>query len=308
VENEQKVTLRDGLISLCVGHLPLAGPEIVIRTDAAPGFASLLNDKVLSQHSVRLEVGREKNINKNPVAERAIQELERELLRHEPRGGPVNHAMLAVATATLNSRVRDGGLSARELWTQRDQYTGEQIPVSDRNIIMRKHKNRHDNHSFSEQSKCPKGKSLPICNIAIGDLVFLNSEGSKLQARDRYLVVDVQRKWIRIRKFVGDQLRSKTYSVLPSDCYKVPADTIRDIDRHASPHDSSSSDGDIETDPVLPEIPSVISSPYCDTEAVGKQHDGGAVGNGSHYNDQDREIPRRSIRVRRPPAYLRDYV
>jgi hypothetical protein len=43
----------------------------VIRTDPAPGFVGLKNYSVLKQHHIALDIGRIKNVNKNPVAEKA---------------------------------------------------------------------------------------------------------------------------------------------------------------------------------------------------------------------------------------------
>ena len=48
-----------------------------------------------------IELGQAKNPNKNPVAERAVQELETELLRQEPLGGAVSPLTLAVATSAF---------------------------------------------------------------------------------------------------------------------------------------------------------------------------------------------------------------
>ena len=55
------------------------GPPAVIRTDPAPGFKALVDDKFLQKHRITLELGCAKNPNKNPVAEKAILELEGEL-------------------------------------------------------------------------------------------------------------------------------------------------------------------------------------------------------------------------------------
>ena len=65
--------------------------------------------------------------NKNHVAEKAIQELEKEFKRAFPEGGPVNTCELSVVTATLNSRFRSRGLSLREIMYQRDSFSGEQL-------------------------------------------------------------------------------------------------------------------------------------------------------------------------------------
>ena len=74
-------------------------PNAVIRVDPAPGFTALKNDVQLKQLHMSLEIGRVKNVNKNPVAEKAISELQNELLRQQPGGGSVSHLELATAVA-----------------------------------------------------------------------------------------------------------------------------------------------------------------------------------------------------------------
>ena len=82
ITDEQKATLRDAILKTCLPIRPLTGPPAVIRTDPAPGFASLNNDEILRQHHIVIEVGRVKNPNKNPVAEKAVLELERRAVNH----------------------------------------------------------------------------------------------------------------------------------------------------------------------------------------------------------------------------------
>ena len=99
----------------------------------------MCNHDSLKHLNVTIEVGRVKNKNKNPVAEKAVRELEEELIRQEPGGKPVSEVGLSLATARLNSRLRLTGLSSRELWTQRNQFTHEQLPLSDYQLILDKH-------------------------------------------------------------------------------------------------------------------------------------------------------------------------
>lgn len=68
--------------------------------------------------------------------------MEQELLRKDPNGNAISPSSLAVATSMLNSRLRSGGLSSTELWTQRDQVTGTKIQISDRDVIMKQIVNR----------------------------------------------------------------------------------------------------------------------------------------------------------------------
>lgn len=75
IENERHDTLRDAIIQLYIGLRSLDGPVAIIRTDAAPGFASLCNDELLNRYRIKVEIGRVKNPNKNPVADKLFANL-----------------------------------------------------------------------------------------------------------------------------------------------------------------------------------------------------------------------------------------
>ena len=263
IENERHDTLRDMLIRLSVELRPLDGPMAVIRTDPAPGFVALVNDEILRQNRLTIEIGRVKNANKNPVAERAIQELELEILKQEPGGGPVTHRTLALTTASLNSRIRSNGLSAREVWTQRDQFTGDQIPLSDQKLILEQESRRKSNHPFSEKSKAPVS-SLPIPTaVEIGDLVYVHTDRDKTCARDRYLVVSKDGEWLNVRKFSGAQLRKTSYRIKDTECFKVPPTVTSDHyneNRHVYDDEDSDEDSSNSVQPP-PEIPLEIATP-----------------------------------------------
>ena len=187
-------------------------------TDSAPGFQALCNDDQLHRHNIAIELGWSKNKNKVPIADKAVLELENELLRQEPGGGPVTRLQLTLATARLNSRIRNHGLSAREVWTQRDQFTHEQILISDPELIHFKHQSRLENHPFSEANR----QRAPTCPANVGDLVYLYCDANKSRARSRYLVTGRDGEWLIIKKFAGTQLRNTAYRVRLSECYKVP--------------------------------------------------------------------------------------
>ena len=101
LKDERQQSLRDALIQLCIQLRPLDGPPAVIRSDPAPGFKALIDDDILHSHRLSIEIGRVKNKNKNPVAERAVQELEDELLKQDPSMGYVSPLALSIATTTL---------------------------------------------------------------------------------------------------------------------------------------------------------------------------------------------------------------
>ena len=223
IANEQSESLRTALLKLCIPIRPIDGPKSVVRVDPAPGFRGLQDDALLESHNIILDLGRAKNQNKNPVTERGVQELEQELLKQEPSGGQVSELLLATATARLNARIRQRGLSAREMLFQRDQFTNDQIPLLDRDMISEQHQAKLKNHEYSEKSKAPNRERCPDEQLTVGDLVYLHNDGSKLKARDRYIVASMDNQWVYLRKFVGKQLRNSSYKVKRSECYKVPA-------------------------------------------------------------------------------------
>ena len=175
-----------------MGLHPLDGPPAVIRVDPAHGVVSLKNINALQYLGISVEVGRIKNTNKNPVAKRAVLELEEELLRQEPCGGPVTEFSLAIVTGRINSRLRSQGLSSRELWTQRNQFFNEQIPINDLQHILAKQKARLPNQPFSEAAKGGYRPQAPNPTLQVGDLVYIKSDGDKSRACDRYIIRDLK--------------------------------------------------------------------------------------------------------------------
>ena len=212
VKSEKKEDLRDGIIILCSTMKSLA-IHITVRIDSGPGLIALVDDPILKSHDISLVLGRTKNKNKNPVAEKSVLEIGNEILKVSPRGGPITNTILALATSACNSRIRRDGLSARELWTQRDQHTGQQLPIEDREIIKSQCESRSNNHSASAKSKY-KGKFSSTENhISVGDLVYIKSERSKLQARDKYTVTSISGETGKIHKFTNSQIRGKIYDM-----------------------------------------------------------------------------------------------
>ena len=121
IPDEKSATLRDNLSTLFVALYSPDGPPA--RVDPAPSFRAFKNDPARLTLGITLEIGRAKNISKNPVAEKAVAEVEEELRRQAPNGEPITQLGLSIAISRLNSRLHRQGLSAYELWTHRDQYS-----------------------------------------------------------------------------------------------------------------------------------------------------------------------------------------
>ena len=314
VTDERRDTIRDSLINLCIGLRPLDGPPAVIRTYPAPGFAALANDAVLAKYRLTIELGRVKNVNKNPVAEKAVRELECELLHQQPTGGTVTQLVLSVATANLNTRIRNKGFSARELWTQRDQFTNEQLPLTDYNLIRQQHALRNANHAHSQLSKSHDGALPKSQHIDVGDIVYLYADRNKTRSRCRYIVVSTDGSWLNISKFIGTQLRATSYRVKRSECYKVVANTPDSTVTYEYEDEIDAPIPDATPEP-LPSIPAQLSYPALPDEAQpvqpAPQHQPLIASDEKTQDSADEQdfpteqLPRRSTRVRKPPDYLR---
>lgn len=72
--------------------------------------------------------------NKNPVAKKAVKELENGLVR--TLGGTVSPVAVSVAATCLNTRLRNRRLSTTQMWTYRDQFSNSQILPVDQKLIL----------------------------------------------------------------------------------------------------------------------------------------------------------------------------
>lgn len=132
IPNQQKDTLRDTIIIL--SSRVRLGSTITIRVDAQSSLKSLAKDDTVVKMGIIIDVGQSKNKNKNSVAAKAIQELREQILKIFPSGGPISPVVLARATNNLNSLIQHSGRSAIELWTSRDQSSGDIIQIDDQQL------------------------------------------------------------------------------------------------------------------------------------------------------------------------------
>ena len=172
ITDERTETLKEGLLLLILQFSSSPGVQKIVRVDAAPGFRSLIDDKMLRNNDITVKLGEEKNENKNAVIDHRVSELHYELKREQPSGGPVSSLTLSKAMSRMNSRIRFNGLSAVEMWLGRDQFSGEQLPINDYLTISSRLEQRKANHRSSEKWKS-RGKSnemFPLINV--GDIVY----------------------------------------------------------------------------------------------------------------------------------------
>lgn len=295
IPNEQKDSLKSAIVETTADLKSASG--CVIRADGAVAFQSLSKDSSLAKHGITIEIGRLKNRNKNPIAEKAIQELELELKKQHPEGGPVSTSQLATVVATLNSRVRTRGLSSKEMLFQRDNMTGEQLNLLDTNLAKEQYNQRSQNHTPSAKSQAPKGKKASRYAVSLGDLVYLKCDGDKHTARDRYIVTSCESEFLIVKKLAGPQFRSKDYKLKYNEIYPVPCASlsqkhnISDTTR-TSAYDTESSDNSTSLEADESELSDTNSLEDDSPDLVPRQL------------PQPSPIPRRSSRIRRPPDWF----
>ena len=168
------------------------------------------------------------------------------MLNVDPSGGPISEVQLHLVVETLNTHIRNRGLSSREILFQRDQHTNNQLNINDINLAEQQSSIREKNHLPSALSKARGNPRAEQQNLIVGNLVFIKGEGSKFQARDRYIIVSIEGSHAIIQK-LGTQFMSRQYKVPLNQLYLAskssPTNQHQDWDRrHTTTTDSSDTD------------------------------------------------------------------
>jgi hypothetical protein len=274
VKDEREESMRSAIIEAASSIRANPQTLVTIRADNAPGLASLKEDFTLQKFNIHLDYGRIHNKNKNPVIEKAIQELGAEMLKFSSDGGPFTSSELAYITNILNSRLRHHGLSAWEIMYQRNQFNGEQIDVCDLKIAEDQSHMRAANQQYSAKSKSRGNAPAQPADVSCGSLVYIKGDGDKTKSRERYMVTKIAGDSCTLQKIAKSQFRSKPYQLKLTEIYPVTSE----LPTNLIPFPDDDSDSDAETASVpntcvgspTVENPAVINN---DTDSV-MLHDG----------------------------------
>ena len=123
IQDQKADTLKNALFMLTLDLIPDSGAEI--RVDGATAFQSLEKESqedssVFSKYNIKIVIGRPLNKNKNPVAENAVQEVQKEILRLKPSSGPITLLDLILVLRNINSRIRHNSLTPKEILFRRN--------------------------------------------------------------------------------------------------------------------------------------------------------------------------------------------
>ena len=140
-------------------------------------------------------------------------ELREHILRLDPTARAITPVSLALAVASVNSTIRQSGLSANKMLMQTNQFTKVQLQLSDHEVIAKKHSLRSTNHNSSENSKATNAKYPDEDSISVDDLVYLNTDRNQSRAKDHFFVVSSDPTWCMIKTLTGNELRQTSYKV-----------------------------------------------------------------------------------------------
>ena len=217
IPNQTADTLRNALLSLVIDLIPESGTNI--RVDGATAFQSLereasVNGSLLNKLKIKITVGRMLNKNKNPTAENAIKEVEKEILRLKPNPGPISDIDLYLVIKNINSRIRVHGLSPKEVLFRRNMLTNSAVDVDDKIVKDELLKSRNNSREHNKKFKLKSHKASPSQSFNVEDLVHIRNGHDKNNPREVYVVEKLStengRQELFIRKFQS-KLRPKLY-------------------------------------------------------------------------------------------------
>ena len=236
-------TLRKFLLSLVLEILPDAGTTI--RVDGATAFQTLENESknpgsLLSQLKISIQVGRLINKNKNPVAENAVKEVLKEILRLKGANCTITQTDLDLVMRNINNRITFNGLSPKEIMFKRDMVSNEDIQVDLTSVLESQTKNKRESSTRSQKSKQRIMKKTPDQAFHIGQLVLLRSAANKHTPGDIYLVEDTlqenTRLYYLIRKLQA-RLNHRLYKALPDELISAPYPPDYNVSQDIPPTD-----------------------------------------------------------------------
>ena len=264
---EDAIVLREILCKSISPLRPSPQTSVEVRVDNASGFQALKDDLTLKSLKIHLDFGRRHNKNKNPVVDKGIQELIAELLRINPEGGQTNPVELAHAVNQLNARIRGRGLTAWEIFTQRDTDTGKELGIQDSVLTEMQTDTRNLNQASSSKHKASGGKLAEAARVSVGSLVYIKDDSSKLKARDRYIVVRISDNCCFVKKLLKSNLRDKEYELKLTEVYPVSSNIVHNESYLRGWEGVADDDVDgLEDEEVVDNVPSLPVVPTCQVD------------------------------------------
>ena len=113
------------------------------------------------------------------------------------------------AIIALNSRIRIRDFCSHEILFSREQMTGDNIKLDDKNLKEKMEK-KSENHKYSEKSKFPSCAEPLDAKAAKGDFVHLKDDGDKHNLRDTYIVLSSKKDLLTLVKLLHSLDRNES--------------------------------------------------------------------------------------------------
>ena len=264
IPDQTTATFRKSILKTV---LPWAHPAgATVRCDGAAALASLAKEtesegSVFNQFNIRLEVGRPHNVNKNAVAENAIREAEKEILKYRPTSKALTDEDLTVIAKLMNDRVRNRGVTAKEILTKRDCITNEHKQIDDKALSEQQFEQRLDSNTRAKDRK-PGPKQDE--DFHVGDIVYIRNQLSKHQPREQFIVVKFVSDMVVVQK-LHSRFGSKEYTLFKDELMSAnkERDLLFDQTNTLDETEHEEEDSTLLHDPELPDtvIPPVRPQP-----------------------------------------------
>ena len=251
VDDQKADTLETALLSMILPIVPSGGA--VVRTDGGTAFQSLAarTDTELAKHSIKIELGRFHNTNKNPQAENAVKEFEKEMLRYDSSLRFLKPIDICTILKSINTRIRFRGLSSQEMLFKREMLRNEGIEVEDVKLGEDQQRNREKQSEYQRKFQSKAKKTTPEQNFKVGQFVFIRNSETKTSPRELHVITDLtkvnDKEFVVVRK-AQNQLRSRTYLLRPQELIRAP---ITDTSSVVEDEDVT---GELEDTPDHPEV------------------------------------------------------
>ena len=196
--NEQSQTLLQSLIE-CISPIRSNNP-VLIRTDSASGFKALIKDPSLERLSIKIETTDPSNKNSIGTVDKAIRELEEEIVKVAPHSSSINQTILALALESLNTKIRNRGLSAHEILFSRENQSNKNLTLSDEKLLDDQINIKAQNNEKSANHISVK--ISPIDSFKVGDIIGIKSEKNKYNVRDGYMITKTNKDVLQVNKLI----------------------------------------------------------------------------------------------------------
>ena len=217
LDKETGDNILSAIVLLIADKIPEYGT--IIRTDNASVFQKIHSlstdlDSWLAKFQIKIEMGETFNKNRNPIAENLVKECHKEINRAGYTDIQLDDFHLACVLRNINSRIRDRGLSSKEMCFMRDQATNRNINHRDDVLKSKQKQNREQTHNKTIQDKS---------EFTAGETVMIKDQMTKLKPREKFVVVNpnVKDTHVKIQK-QDKKFMAKQYDIPKYQLLRVP--------------------------------------------------------------------------------------